>query len=340
MMRIARQPAYDFLLKLGLTRFALFALLWYYLLSLGLEVALPDGEFLIKVPLNEFSSVLVLVCVFIVYAVLQELRRPRVLVSQRLYWVQLSYVMGTSLIYISFCPSFGFLKSLIPVFHPYYLDPWLQRIDIALHGGKLPFQFFMEVLPKSWILLLDRIYLVSWVSVIGFYSVWQLSRPPSFARTQFISCFFLTWIIGGIVLATLFSSVGPIYYNLFYHDAYSTMNWPLVQQLYNNLDGHQPLLNFNARQELIDFLNNGKLANYNGMSAMPSMHTGMSMLIAMHSYCYARKLFWIVLPYTILIIIGSMALGWHYGIDTYFSAIVLVILWRLNKWDFHRMARA
>lgn len=36
-------------------------------------------------------------------------------------------------------------------------------------------------------------------------------------RTTFLCAFFLTWIIGGTILAILLSSVGPVYYEAFGH---------------------------------------------------------------------------------------------------------------------------
>lgn len=328
--------ARDMLYQFGLSRSCALVLVAYFLWSFGLQQALPQDESLLYTPLGIGAGVwpILLALIVIVNAITQECRRPRVTMRHRIYWQGLVTTTLAFLLFFSFCISFGYMKSLIPVFNPYYLDPWLQRLDIAMHGGIAPLQWFADFLTPSRTVMLNDLYLSTWVTVIAAYYLWQAIRPPSVARSQFISCFYLLWIIGGIVIATLAASVGPIYYDLFYQDAYSTMNAAFVEHMYGatatNTHG------IDARQLLLDLQANGNISNLNGMSAMPSMHVGTALLIALHSYRHARKLLWFTIPFAILMFIGSVALGWHYALDTYVVALCVAILWECTRYDLRR----
>jgi hypothetical protein len=118
---------------------------------------------------------------------------------------------------------------------------------------------------------------------------------------------------------------------MFYHDAFTPMNQALVDTLYSHtsLFENSPFLD--VRQLLIDFMREPTITHLNGMSAMPSMHTAMAMLIALHSMHSTRWLRYALVPFAVAIFIGSFTLGWHYAIDTYASAIILAVIWHINR---------
>jgi hypothetical protein len=298
-------------------------LLIFFAVAFGLEQALPADEAIIRAPvalLIIFSAFF-----FIAFALLQECQRPRILANSCIYWKNLGYSLATFLLYAIFCNSYGSMKSLIPVFNPFSLDPLLQYIDILLHGGTAPSLWFADTLNADSVALLNTLYLVIWGSAMMCYCIWQISSPPSSARSHYISCFFLLWIIAGLILATWLSSVGPIYYSLFYDDAYSAMNADFVSRLYANDSNSTYFLD--ARNLLLQYAHDDKLVNINGISAMPSLHNAMSMLIALHSYRHHRRLAWFTIPFAALIFLCSFVLGWHYAIDAYVSALCLAIIW-------------
>jgi membrane-associated phospholipid phosphatase len=76
----------------------------------------------------------------------------------------------------------------------------------------------------------------------------------------------------------------------------------------------------------------------NGISAMPSMHVGTSVLFAMLGFASGKRWAgWLLAIFAALIFIGSIHLGWHYAIDGYAGALVAAFGWwaagRLVKWD-------
>jgi membrane-associated phospholipid phosphatase len=76
----------------------------------------------------------------------------------------------------------------------------------------------------------------------------------------------------------------------------------------------------------------------NGISAMPSMHVGTSVLFAIAGFASGRRwLAWLLTVFALLIMIGSVQLAWHYAIDGYVGAVVALLGWwlagRLVDWD-------
>ncbi|MFZ4540542.1 MAG: phosphatase PAP2 family protein [Rickettsiales bacterium] len=327
---------HTFLNRIGLSRLCALVLAGYFLSSLIIQQLLPKAERLLYTPFSMSLWPVLFALLIVLHAIAQERRVPRGSLTTRKYWLDAGYMLLAGFVFFTFCASFGYMKSLIPTIHPYTLDPLLQKIDIALHGGTAPLGWFQSLLTPALTVEMNSLYLVSWITVITLYFFWQLMREPSVGRSQFISVFYLTWIVAGILLATLLASVGPIYYAEFYNDAYSTLNAGYMKQLYGS-GTTKSLLAVDARELLLGFQKNGSITDYNGISAMPSLHVGVAFLIALHSYVYERKLIWITIPFALLMFVGSVALGWHYAIDSYVSVLVVIILWKLNRRDLLRV---
>jgi membrane-associated phospholipid phosphatase len=76
----------------------------------------------------------------------------------------------------------------------------------------------------------------------------------------------------------------------------------------------------------------------NGISAMPSMHVGTSVLFAILGFSAGKKwLGYLMSAFAFLIFIGSIHLGWHYAIDGYAGAAIAVVCWwvsgKIVDWD-------
>lgn len=318
--------------RLGMSPICAFVLACYYIFFIIVQHNLPAGEIIIHSPVQHLYYLVAYALFAVLYAISYEMRQP-IRLQDTSFWKGFGLMLLATAIYFSLTESFGGAKSLIPYWVPYYLDPTLQRLDILLHGGTAPSQWFLSLLNPQRGYMLNLFYLGSWSTVMLVYFAWQVSAQPSESRTQFLSCFVMLWIIGGIVAATLLSSVGPIFYSEFFHDQYSAMNAALVQRLYDPTLAKDAL---ETRQFLLDLYHDKHVVDFNAMSAMPSLHTGVVMLIALHSYHYARPLAWLTIPYAFIIFIASFALGWHYAVDTYGSALLLAGIWQLNRWHIRR----
>ena len=142
--------------------------------------------------------------------------------------------------------------------------------------------------------------------------------------------FSLVWIVGGTILATIFSSVGPVYFQAFgFGDTFAEQMQKLAE--FNEIS---PVWALEVQQLLLDnYRTDGPVK---GISAMPSMHVASSALLAIFGFSYSRVVGWAMTVFAGLILIGSVHLGWHYAIDGYFSIALAGFCWwaakAINRW--------
>ena len=65
-----------------------------------------------------------------------------------------------------------------------------------------------------------------------------------------------------------------------------------------------------------------------GISAFPSVHLSMATLWTIVAFRMSARLGWAALVFLLVILVGSVALGWHYAIDGYASIVVTLLLWK------------
>jgi hypothetical protein len=64
-----------------------------------------------------------------------------------------------------------------------------------------------------------------------------------------------------------------------------------------------------------------------GISAMPSMHLAVTMLIYLLARSYGRRMAALALTYVFIMLVGSVHLGWHYAIDGYIGILGGIVAW-------------
>lgn len=226
---------------------------------------------------------------------------------------------------------FGAFKSLIPFVNPYSWDPSFIEWERFLHGGILPHDVLVPLVYPDYAKTVDWIY-SSWFFVIYIYLIWQICRPvESPGRMRFLLSFALCWLIIGNVLPLMLSSVGPVYYHVFYDgpDPYQEF----LRQM--ELASQQQKLFFITFQELLlKQHQTGGMVEYNGPAAGTSVHIAMVALMLFHSLAYARKLWPFAAIYLLAIFICSMLVGFHYALDGYIGILAMWVIWwgcGLNK---------
>ncbi|MEL7254817.1 MAG: phosphatase PAP2 family protein [Pseudomonadota bacterium] len=229
--------------------------------------------------------------------------------------------------------SFVFLKDFIPVIHPFSWDPAFAAWDKALHGGQHAYELTLPLLATPLATTILNAAYHFWFFLL-FFVVYLvcLDKDNPVRRNTFLISFALTWIIGGSVLATVFSSVGPVYYSAFgYGDDYE----PLLALLRANNEV-LPVWALGVH----DMLLNGYLTGEGskGISAMPSMHVTTAVLLAFYGFAWRRWAGWLLVIFAIMIQLGSVHLAWHYAIDGYFGAVIAAGCWFGAKWLAHRFS--
>ncbi|WP_406871847.1 phosphatase PAP2 family protein [Aminobacter sp. P9b] len=223
--------------------------------------------------------------------------------------------------------SYSDFKSNIAVFHPYQLDVVFQEVDRLLHFGVQPWVLIERVIGYgSATAILDKIYYL-WFFAVFVPTAVLIGMPDRFGiRHQFLLSYVFVWGILGIVCATALSSVGPIYYDRVYGGPSPFTD--LVQNL-EQADSAWGLTTMQVREGLWGAYVNDAATIVSGISAMPSIHNAMCVLLFLAARHVNRWLAAAAAVFGLTIFVGSIHLGWHYAIDAYVSAIGVVLLWNL-----------
>ncbi|HWT99099.1 MAG TPA: phosphatase PAP2 family protein [Terriglobales bacterium] len=224
-----------------------------------------------------------------------------------------------------FVNCFSFMKVLIPRLQPFYLDPYLTKLDRALHFGRQPFEWLAPILNHPL-----PLFILNWIYAFWFviFMTVLLLQIANIARRKlrlrYLLAQVIVWILFGNVLATVLSSAGPAYYGLLFagDNDYDDQ----LQQI-REIAGHWQMsflgmhlqFPFTAAmmQDILWRAREGTDFLGFGISACPSLHIASSWLIARISQEYGRVAAIFGYGFLALIFLASVQLGWHYAIDGY-----------------------
>lgn len=226
-----------------------------------------------------------------------------------------------------FAYSFTIVKAAIPLFHPFDWDVRLSALDAQLHGGVQPWVLLQPLLGHPLVTSLLNLNYHLWFFMLFGAIYWlAFSMERAQLRLQFLLSFVLVWIVMGNLAALLMSSAGPCYFGRVTGapDPYA----PLMQYL-RATNEMVPVWALNV-QDLLWNSYQGKLAGVSlGISAMPSLHVASSVQLAMLGRRLNRKLGIAMTVFAVLIMLGSVHLGWHYAVDGYLGAVGGYLVWKL-----------
>lgn len=224
-----------------------------------------------------------------------------------------------------FAATFTVVKKSIPIFAPFTWDVTFEKWDRWLHGGFAPWELIHPMLGSPGIT-----YGINWAYNIWFYVlavIWAyqaFSQRDDRLRQQFFLTLFLGWILLGNVAAMLFSSAGPC----FFGDVTGLPDpfLPLMRYL-NDANQVHPIWALEAQGALLQAYTMQGVSAGVGISAMPSMHVAIATLFALVCWRIQRWLGVAMTIFAMVIMIGSVHLGWHYAIDGYFGALGMIAIW-------------
>lgn len=231
-----------------------------------------------------------------------------------------------AVVFTLFLSAVSSLKSLIPAFDPYHWDPLLAWLDARLYGGIAPWRWLQPFLGRPEITQALNVAYNLWFFIMIGGLLWQLfDVRHRERREQFLMAFVLCWIINGIVLATLLSSVGPCFYGRLMPDRADPYA-PLMAYL-RHADLHYAIWAVPTQDHLWSLYRNSALGVGSGISAMPSMHISLAWLFFLFARRVHRVAGWLMLAYAGVILVGSVMLGWHYSLDGYASIATTSLIW-------------
>ncbi len=231
--------------------------------------------------------------------------------------------------------GYTFIKRAIPEAVPFSWDETFMLWDKALHFGAYPHEWLAPLLSAPPVLFLLNVNYNAWFFVMFACWFWQgFDGRDTELRQHFLLGFTLTWFLGTCVLGTLLSSVGPCFYGklLSGPDPYA----PLMTTLISANETY-PIWSLAVMDALWTTYETGN-GVVNGISAMPSMHVGTSVLFAILGFASGKRwIGWLLSAFALLIFLGSIQLAWHYAIDGYAGAAVAAFGWwaagKLVRWD-------
>ncbi|AWD22749.1 phosphatase PAP2 family protein [Fuscovulum blasticum] len=220
--------------------------------------------------------------------------------------------------------SFAQLKRLIPVIQPFSWDKTFIALDRTLHFGLDPWQIAHAVAGNPLVVTLITGAYNFWMFLLYFSLIFAcFSTAHRAARMRYLIAFLLTWAIGGNLIATVFSSAGPVFVQrLGLGDHFA----PLMALLHSHVST-QPLTVIQTQDLLWSFY--AAPVSLNGISAFPSMHVASTVLMALYARAYNRRFGQVMAVFAGIIMLGSVLLAWHYAVDGYAGAAIGVACWWL-----------
>jgi predicted metal-binding membrane protein len=132
----------------------------------------------------------------------------------------------------------------------------------------------------------------------------------------------LAWLILGVAAATLFSSVGPIFYERLFGGGQFTA-------LGETLEWRGAWMTLTGSDAMWAALASDKPGAIAGISAMPSLHVAISVWIYLTARTMAPRAAPYALGYAVFIFLASVQLGWHYVSDGLAGTAGLLLVWAL-----------
>ena len=236
------------------------------------------------------------------------------------------------LVFSYFMSSYSTLKSLIPLVEPFKYDELFYHADRWLFSGNEPWKWFHHSVNSPYITFILNVFYHVWFLLLWGVLLYFLIFANSNQRIHYVASFLLCWALLGSILALLMSSAGPAFTMRL--DAgnqhYTELMALLTQQSeWLKVNSDYELWALNVQNDLWDTYLNKKEMLGSGISAMPSMHVSIAVLMALGMSSvnrWAGALFWL---FAAVIYIGSFALGWHYAVDGLVSAPLTYLLWRV-----------
>ena len=241
-------------------------------------------------------------------------------------------VMAMPMMFVAGVVSFGLLMSSyttikvrIPSLIPFAWDDTFASLDAALFLGTDPWRAFGWIYEIPALLrTVDFLYDLWAVLLVGSWVTCFVATGIDPARRlRFCLSLMMTWFIGGNLLALLFSSAGPCFYEHVGADParYSELMTHLRTLPGMRSPGMQDMLWQTFQQDGLGI---------GGISALPSMHCATALLYVL---MFGRSPIWraVTSAYFLVILFGSVILGWHYLVDGLAGAAVSYTCWRISR---------
>ncbi|WP_261874036.1 phosphatase PAP2 family protein [Vibrio rarus] len=316
----------------------------FFLLSIGLlfksdtNTIKVDYYLYLSTLLNGllFTLVIDFSFTFISCAIKRESSPLRFIFNRYLHIIKSSRLINALIFITLFMLTTGLYTSIkvhIPQIQPFDWDTFFVNLDNSIHFGFEPWVITHWLASSPYATLIINVLYNLWFFVLWVFFI-LVAFSSNHIKYQSILTFNLCWLINGIIFAIFFSSAGPCFYSQL------SIGDNTYIDLMNRLNAQDEFLkskgiNFGVAalyvQDYIwDIYISGKVELGSGISAFPSMHVSIATVIAITCFTINKKLGMVMWVYTLIILFGSVHLGWHYAVDGYFSIISSLLIWIIS----------
>jgi PAP2 superfamily len=224
---------------------------------------------------------------------------------------------------IIFMPAFSAIKSGIPLFSDYTWDGRLIEVDRMLHGGDA-WQLIHPIVGYPIVTSILSLFYHMWILLIYAGGVFFAFRHQDAAlQHRYFLSYFLIWAVNGCLLAIGMASVGPC----FLEPLMGRQDFVPLMEYLREADRQYPVLVLEIQETLVAWHRLQDHGLGRGITAMPSMHVSLAFLFFLAVRNISKFAAWSAGVFLVLIMVGSVHLGYHYAIDGYLSLITTYAIW-------------
>lgn len=167
-------------------------------------------------------------------------------------------------------------------------DPLLVKLENIVFGSQLSMQFSQTMHYRWFSELMHFGYFSYYIMILGIPLLYYFKRPPQFEKTMFI--IILSFCLYYLIFI-IFPSIGPQFF------------FPLEERTVPEGYLFQKIMHFILETAETE------------TGAFPSSHVGLAIIFIILTTKHFKKVLWVLIPVTILLLLSTVYIKAHYTID-------------------------